>query len=298
MPTPDNPAFHSYIGYYPDYTTNNSFMDPSCSLGENIRANNGYPVVVANSHYGGGTNYTASGQFGNEYLSAYTAGIEANIVPYGATVYAFRLSREWCLSSNDWSPYHTPGSYSSPSVSVGTWIGGWQNYVNMLRNISGLGNVKVAWDYPLMADSHRAADPLAYYPGDEYVDIISADPYFISDWYGGTSSSVWNFYTTWGSLNLNSMAAFAAEHNKPMAFWEWADNYGDGYCINQFGSWTKAHNVVAQSYWDETGNYSNGGLQDTTANVNAYVSQFGSSAYNGTFWPVQIALPSIKPAGF
>jgi hypothetical protein len=294
----DNSAFHSFMGFYPDYTTNNSFMDPSCSRGESIAANNGYPVVIATSHYGGRTGYSASGQAANSYVSAYMSGINANIVPHASTVYAIRLSREWSLKTNDWSPYYTPGSYARPSITAATWVAGFRNYVNMIRSIPALAGVKIAWDYPCMMDSHGAANLMSYYPGDAYVDIISGDIYFVSDWYGGTSSSCWNFYTTYGSYNLKSFAAFAAAHNKPIAIWEWADNYGDGFCINQFGNWIKASNVIAHSYWDEIGNYSNGGLQASSANVAAYVSQFGNTLYRGTGWSQQIQLPSSKPPGF
>ena len=50
---------------------------------------------------------------------------------------------------------------------------------------------------------------MSYYPGDAYVDIVSCYVYFVSDWYDGTSSSCWNFWSTYGSFNLNNFAAFA-----------------------------------------------------------------------------------------
>ncbi len=293
----DDPAFHELVGYYPDYTTNNSFMDPSSTRGESIAANNGYPVVIANSHYTPSYGYTAAGAAANSYLAVYLDGINRNLVPYASTIYAIRLDREWVNTEWEFSPYYSD-SYTNPVVSPETWIAGWRNYVTMIRNIPSFVNVKIAWDYPCMADRRNALNPLSYYPGDDYVDIISCDIYFVREYYGGTSASCWDFYITHGAYNLDAWAAFADAHNKPMAVWEWGDNYGDGYCINKFGHWMRTHNVIAQSFWDEGGSYSKAPLQTTAANVAAFATQFGNTVYQGTHWPKIIPLPASKPGGF
>ena len=296
----DNPPFHILMNYYPDFTINNSFMDPSCSHGESIADNDGYPVVIATSHYQPSLTFTAAGAAADRYRSTYLNGINTNVVPHASTVYAFRVSREWASVEWEWAPYWTGGggSWTKPIVDPATWVAGFRNYVNMIRGIPALASVKIAWDYPCLVDAHGVVNPMNYYPGDSYVDIISCDVYFVSDWYGGSSSRCWNRWTTYGSLNLNNFASFAADHNKPIAIWEWGDNYGDGYCINQFGKWMKSNHVIAHSYWDVAGNYPKGPLQAASTNVAAYVTQFGNTSYTGSDWQRHIPLPSSKPPGF
>jgi hypothetical protein len=293
-PTPDNPPFHSFVGYYPDYTIGNSYMGPDGS-GSSPATNNGYPTVIGISHFQpGGSFGDATAAAAGGYASGYANTIANAIAPYATFLYAARIDFEWSGNWFSWSPYNsaTGGSYGGASIDPTTWINGWRNFAQAFRNNPATAHMKLAWDYPM---SSQGANSLAYYPGDDVVDIVSADIYFNPQYDGPTSQGSWMSRTT-GLQNLNDMAAFATAHGKPMAFWEWSDDYGDGYCITQFGAWINSHDVVAHSYWDST---DSGGskIQISSANQQAYVAAFGNTSYTGNFWP-PIALPANKLPGF
>lgn len=256
--------------------------------GSNPASNNGYPTVVATESFGGSydANKAANGDYNKIYAGTIANEIAKNPVP------AVRLDFEWAGNWFDWSPYKANGgSYDKPGVDPATWVAGFRNYVNELRSNPATANVKVSWDYPL---NSKGANALDYYPGDQYVDIIGSDLYFNKQYDGANSQDAWNAKAT-GQYNLNDMAAFAAQHNKPMAFWEVSDNYGDGTDLTKFGQWVNSHNVVAVSYWDNNGS-GGGQLESNPADAQAFQEQF-TAPYTGTYWPSE-PLPANKPAGY
>jgi Glycosyl hydrolase family 26 len=289
----DNPAFHSFVGYYPDFTIGNSYSGPDGSGSNPCTENSGYPVVVANSHFYPGTSASDPNAAANGSYNGIYANLMQNFyAPCAASIYAIRINWEWPGNWFQFSPYYS-GGYSNPSISPAVWIAGWQNFVKALRANPATAHIKVAWDYPVLS---QGANALAYYPGDAYVDIIGTDYYFNTQYDGPTSADSWN--KAMGSGGLNDMAAFAAAHNKPIGFWEVSDDYDDGYATTQFGNWINSHNVVAVTWWDDDGS---GGrkIQHTQAAQNAFVQAFGNRTYAGTYWPTGLMpLPSSKPSGF
>lgn len=288
--TPDNPAFHTYMGFYPDYTINNSYVGPDGG-GYSLGTNAGYPQVVADSHIDtSGALNDANASANGSYNSAYANTVANTIAPYASSIYAIRIDFEWAGNWFSWSPYNwNGGSYTDPSISPTTWIAGWRNFAAAIRANRATAHIKLSWDYPLKA---KGTNALAYYPGDDVVDIISTDIYFDKTW-----GEDWNFYDT-SPFALNDYAAFATQHGKPMAFWEWGDNYGDWTNINNFGNWMNAHNVVAMSYWDSSDSgFTNGRLQDNPTEKAAFANVFGNTHYAGSYWSI-LPLPGNKPAGF
>lgn len=294
----DNPAYHTWMGFYPDYTINNTYMGPDGS-GSLISVNNGYPMVIAMNHFNtqvtGFTDPVAAAN--GSYNSGYDTAIATHIAPWAANIYAVRIDWEWPGTWNNYSPYgYNGGTKASPSITPAVWVAGWRNLAAAFKRNPATAHIKIAWDYPNDASELNS---LSYYPGDDVVDIISLDPYADKNWDGATSQICWtNYVTGWGAGHgLTDMAAFAAAHNKPMAFWEWADNYGDGYFITQFAAWMNNHNVVAHSYWDTNSLFA-GALQSSPANQAAYIKAFANTTYTGTFWPTIFPLPATKPAGY
>jgi beta-mannanase len=296
MNPPDSPSWSSFMGYKPDFTINNSYAGPGGGGSNACTQNGGYPTVVGNSTYDansgmGDPNAAANGNYNAAYAS-----LMANFyAPCASTIYALRLNWEWPGFWFDFSPSWSSGGQLPQSqwVSPATWIAGWQNFVNALRANPATAHIKVSWDYPTLQYGGAAA--LAYYPGDAYVDIISTDYYFNTQYDGATSAEAWNKAMSPGGLN--DMATFAAAHNKPMAFWEWADMYNDGVLTTQFSNWMKAHNVVAHSYWDSNDALSSAArLQDNGARQAAYVAAWKNWVPSGTYWGS--ALPPIPAAGY
>jgi hypothetical protein len=109
------------------------------------------------------------------------------------------------------------------------------------------------------------------YPGDEYVDYIAFDQYdywlsaYDHDTYHNSTDpavrltyqqTAWNQMMTvkWG--NPNWFAAFAQQHNKPLAIAEWGlwrDNrnsgYDNPYFIEKMYEWINAHDIAWHTYF-------------------------------------------------
>jgi len=101
----------------------------------------------------------------------------------------------------------------------------------------------------------------AAYPGNRYVDYIGMDVY--DQAWGPNGSIISNPAMRWQQLvnepgGLAWQAQFAARHDKPMSFPEWAltkrdDGHGGGddpYFIQEMHTWITSHNVAYQSYFE------------------------------------------------
>jgi hypothetical protein len=101
----------------------------------------------------------------------------------------------------------------------------------------------------------------AAYPGDDYVDYIGLDVY--DQAWGPGGAIVTDPAARWQQLvhepgGLQWQADFAAAHDKPMSFPEWAlterkDGHGGGddpYFIDQMHQWIATHDVAYQAYFD------------------------------------------------
>jgi len=49
--SPDNPPWHSFMGYYPNITDDNSYMSVEGGGSNPCQQNKGYPTVVAVAHF-------------------------------------------------------------------------------------------------------------------------------------------------------------------------------------------------------------------------------------------------------
>jgi hypothetical protein len=303
MDPPDNPTWSSFMGSAPNYSVGNSYMtvlnsgsDPCNALNNN--GNGGYPTVIAVGHF----DSTTSGEndpvaaANGSYNSVYADYAANAIGPCASTIYAVRIDWEWAGNWFPFSPYYSPGSYGSPYITASDWIAGFRNLVAAIRANPTTAHIKISWDYPTLSQGANAFD---YYPGDDYVDIISTDYYFSTQYDGPTSAGSWSKAT--GTQGIDDWATFAAAHNKPMAAWEWCDMYLDGYNITQFSNWMKGHNVVAHSYWDSDDAIASGNtckLQDNATRQNAYIAAWQNWAPSGTFWSGLIPIPGSAPPGF
>ena len=99
---------------------------------------------------------------------------------------------------------------------------GWRMTIDYLRNKKGLHNLIVVYN---SADFRTKEEFLEYYPGDDYVDIISYDKYQATD---PTKDDT---YITTSQNQLKIMSEIAIEHHKIMAIAE------TGYEAVPYANW-------------------------------------------------------------
>jgi hypothetical protein len=131
-----------------------------------------------------------------------------------------------------------------------------RHVVGVLRSTPGQ-RFQIAWNPSLGAG---VSPPETFWPGDDVVDVIGLDIYNQS-WRKQDADPKlrWQGYLT-ANYGLNWLAAFAPAHNKPIVIPEWGtgtrpDGHGwgdDPQFIHNMAAWMRAHNVIAQNYWDFT----------------------------------------------
>jgi Glycosyl hydrolase family 26 len=138
------------------------------------------------------------------------------------------------------------------------FAGAFRHAVTAMRSVAG-GHFTFDWDPAL-----EQADPTPMWPGDAYVDIVSADTYDNS-WSNSYAPSnhvaVWNQLMT-GSYGWNWLNAFAVAHGKRIAVPEWGvrymcDGHGGGddvYFIDQMRKFIQTHDVAYETYFDANDN--------------------------------------------
>jgi beta-mannanase len=206
------------------------------------------------------------------------------LLPYAKQIYAVRIDSELNGSWSAASPFK-----HWPAVSPKTWIAGFRRLAKVIH--ATLPNAKIIWN-PCVGQSN----PFPYYPGDDVVDLLGPDIY-CDPRYSNSSHSCWsNFSSGAGGVNLNAFAAFATQHDKPLAIPEWGDQFGDGYMISQMANWMNYNNVVAASYWDSGDAVKNtAALPPQPTDQEAFAAAFGHRPYVGTYWQPLIPVPSVAP---
>ena len=162
-----------------------------------------------------------------------------------------------------------------------TFIAYWRRIVTVMRSISGQ-RFRFEWCFTL---ADRLGDPSVAYPGDDVVDIVSADVYN-QTWKRGLDDPVRRWASILdGQFGLKWHRDFALDHGKPIAFPEWGtgtrpDGHGwgdDPVFINGMADWIEAVNPLYQAYWDypapDFNGELSGGAQPRSAS--AFVRRFG-----------------------
>ena len=142
-----------------------------------------------------------------------------------------------------------------------TYVDAFRNMVDTFRSVSD----KFTFEWNVNIGERM--DPATAYPGDDYVDIISMDFYYNTDWHDTDASAAWNNLVTmrWG---LQWFEDFAASRGKPTAYSEWGVSHdGAGPFIAEAFDWFAEHDVVYQSYWNSNADFP--GALDTGSRPNA-----------------------------
>jgi beta-mannanase len=128
-----------------------------------------------------------------------------------------------------------------------------------------------AWDY-----APGYGDPTAFYPGDDYVDVVAQDFYWNPQWIGNDPVEAFDTLRDM-PYGLQWMEEFADAHGKQTAYPEWGvrtDNAGP--FIERAEEWFESHDVVQATYWDHDSAYP-GMLSDSSEPNSgaAFVEVFG-----------------------
>lgn len=198
----------------------------------------------------------------------------------GRYTYFIRICNEW-QGNNQCGPFINGDEKQGEAIDPATWIAGVRNFIKVIRADRSLRNVKIAFDTPYDAEQAK------YYPGNDYVDILTYDMY-PGKGQGNTAVDAWNG-------ELNGPLAYMLSYNKPMAFPEWCSKFPDGYIITQMAQFMNTHNVVAINIVDIPGwggwapnEEVNCTLDETDDRFNAFQNAWHGYKYTGSFWPVII----------
>ena len=177
---------------------------------------------------------------------------------------AVRFGEEF---NGNWMPWAAKGNEQ-------TFIQAYRGMVDAFRSVSD----KFVFDWNVGLGNH-GMDPAKAYPGDAYVNTISADTYYDTAWDPKDPSAAFD-YMIKRDYGLNWLDSFASAHGKPMAFPEWgvmSDNAGP--YIAKFAAWMESHNVAYQSYWNSDADFAGKLSTGTKPNAGAaYINAFNSEA--------------------
>jgi hypothetical protein len=214
---------------------------------------------------------------------AYVSELQIREDLYAQYIYFIRICNEW-QGDGACGPFVNGDENEGEAIDPATWIAGVRNFVNVIRADPLLKNVKIAFDAPYTDEQAK------YYPGDDYVDILTYDMY-PGKGQGATSQDAWSW-----EINgpLGYMNNFANLHGKAMAFPEWCEKFPDGYITTQMANWVNSHNVVAVVFWNQSSGTNgapgevNCNIDATSAKLNAFQAAWYRYTYRGSFWPVII----------
>jgi hypothetical protein len=283
----DRQPFQAWVNRYPDFTGN--WQGGGVAGGPYLdNIHNNYPVVPGFTPLDGDIKQSCIGKYADwnaaasgAYNSKWKGVIDTYMVPHASQIYLVRINSEW---SGNWScsgPWPN-GAEKNPVVSPATWVAMMRQVIGVLKK--ELPNTKIEVDGP--TDDIQ----LPYYPGDDIVDLIGHDFYWLPKYDGSDSHATWTAHLP----DLNYLSSMAKAHNKPMYIGEWCDGYTDGYVLSQFAQWMAANNVAGQMYWDTNDVVPNScRLTDYPARQQAYSDAFKGTQYNGTFFKHK-ALPADK----
>lgn len=199
---------------------------------------------------------TAGGSHDGEYQDAVD-----NLLPYADRILAVRIGWEFNVTGG--YPWTIGGSGTNQSAA---------NYAACFRRFAKKFREKmphVLIDWCPLAD-HNVPD--AWYPGDEYVDIIGNDVYQKQAFHSDSFQQVleWNAGLYW-------QEKFASAHGKMMGFPEWATDYDTQtfvYRMAEFMYRPRQVRVAYQGWWNTTDSFSSA-FKDLPNNYRAYKEMFG-----------------------
>ena len=158
--------------------------------------------------------------------------------------------------------------------------GAFRNFAIAFHRVSP--RFKIAWD---IVPDRGAQEHL--YPGDAYVDVISQDVYWHTQYTGSDPDNAFATYKSGHSRGLDWIKNFANQHGKPVAIPEFGvpGSNGNGYNGARFGQlvaeWCAANKALYATYWNSMSAY-DGWLSD--GNPSGGAAWLKSLYTNGINW--------------
>lgn len=175
-----------------------------------------------------------------------------------------RIGHEMNGTWYDWSQDSAAGTSAE-------FVLAFQHLVGIFRSVSP--NFTFVWNPG--AGKWAGIDFLPTYPGDAYVDYVSFDMYEDAGWAAYSATDRWNHFLANDGRGLDWLAEFTTQHDKQIAFDEWASAIDDGVFITQMHAWMSTHNVAYHMYWHSNAAFP-GSFSDHPVNGATYKSLFGN----------------------
>jgi hypothetical protein len=182
---------------------------------------------------------------GDQHFRSIAQAILANADQVDAPDGSIYVRTGWEMGG-EWFPWGQQGN-DNPDL----FIKAFQHFADAFHGVSD--RFKVIWDI-----AHDRGDTSKFYPGDQYVDVMSMDFYWHPQWWGTDGGDAWAKIrdNPYGPAWFES---FADQHGKPTAYSEWG--VPEGYDATEFiqgvDAWFNdpSHNVVYQAFWDSNNSY-------------------------------------------
>lgn len=216
-------------------------------------------LVLSHALIGFGWDMAVSAAGGHD--ADYSAAVD-NLVPWKERILAIRPG--WEFNANNSYPW-TIGGAGGTNQTAANYAASFQRFASYIRE--KLPGVLIDW-CPL--SDHTLPD--AWYPGDEYVDVIGNDVYCKQAFH---ANSFRPFLTQ--TAGLYWQEKFASVHGKLMSYPEWAIDYTSGAAwIKAMAEWMhrpRACRVAYQCYWNSN-DIVNSALTSKPLNLAAYKAAF------------------------
>jgi beta-mannanase len=165
----------------------------------------------------------ASGGYDTYYRSMATA-----LVKGPAKVLSVRFG--WEMNGN-WYPW-SAGGPGGVNNNHSNYIDTFRRMTNIFRSIIPGVKIEFCTNYAFNPTfSNASGTPLDYWPGNEYVDIISMD------FYQSNNGGEWSNTQSKGTYNLDWLVSFAKSHGCKVGLSEWGAAHDDGSFISDGAKW-------------------------------------------------------------
>jgi hypothetical protein len=212
-------------------------------LGSGYRLVLGVPIIPTSAGAPVGTLATgATGSYDNYFRT-----LAQSLVAKGEGNAILRLGWEFNGNWETWSVLNPTDAANYAEF--------FRQIVTTMRSVSP--HFQYVWN--LSDGSGSASDLTAAYPGNAYVDYVGDDVYDESCAAVPSPAAAWRSFLT-AHAGLNWVAAFAADHDKPLAIPEWGIDSGrngacgglgdDPYFIDRMAAWLTAHRAGFSIYFD------------------------------------------------
>lgn len=136
----------------------------------------------------------------------------------------------------------------------------WRRYVEVFRSVEAqFPGFKFRFDFNVQLAWDSGTDIWKAYPGDDFVDLVTADFYYRTRYDGTNQLAGFAKYkgggcslTSCRNVGLDDVATFAAAHGKGIGFTEWGFDCDCPVYVNAVADWFEAHGWPLNAIWNRT----------------------------------------------